>query len=92
MLTDRQKLFINACKDYSRLTVDSVPLPNGALEVFCKEKLNDSNFLYDKELCGALILGILLETFELDKDCKYSVETVRFTSAFDSWIFHVYIQ
>ena len=92
MPTDRQKLFIEACKDYSRLSVTSTPLSNGALEVFCREKPPGGNFLYDKDLCGALILGVLLETFPTDTEKLWKVDCVRFTDAFGSWIFHVHIQ
>ena len=91
MPTDRQKLFILACKDYSRLSVTSIPLSNGALEVFCKDQLWSQPF-YDGDLCAALIMGVLAETFENDSTCKYSVETVRFTDAFACWILHVHIQ
>ena len=90
MLTDRQKRFIEACKDYSRLSVTSTPISDGVLEVFCKEKLD--KFLYDEDLCAALIMGVLIETFPEDKEKLWKVETVRFTDAFQSWVFHVHFK
>ncbi len=93
MLTDRQKQFVEACKDYSRLSV--VPLSKGGeiLEVFCKERGNDGlNLLYDEDLCAALITGVLLETFPEDTEKLWKIETIRFTDAFGCWVFHVHIQ
>ncbi len=90
MLTDRQKQFAEACKGYNRLTVTPTPISDGVLQVFCKEKLN--GFLYDKDICSALILGVLDEAFPGQTATLWKLEAIEFLEDFGCWVFHVHIQ